>query len=55
MKKLGVVDRTRADKPWPKFMDYVFEANMIDGTIRFMAGILIFVAIGGTIFWHLLS
>jgi hypothetical protein len=46
-------DISRRDKPWPRFMDHIFEANMIDGTLRMVGSILVFVAVFGTLFWWL--
>lgn len=42
----------RRNKPWPRYMDFIYDANMIDGTIRFFAAILVYVAIFGTLFWY---
>ena len=46
-------DITRRDKQCPSFMDYIFEANMIDGTVRMVGSILVFVLVFGTLFWWL--
>lgn len=46
-------DIARRDKPWPGFMDYIFEANMTDGTVRMVGSILVFVVVFGTLFWWL--
>lgn len=46
-------DIRRPDKLWPQFMDYIFEANMIDGTLRMVGSILVFVVVFGTLFWWL--
>ncbi len=35
-------DITRRDKPWPALMDYIFQANMNDGTVRMVGSILVF-------------
>jgi hypothetical protein len=43
----------RHDKPLPTFLDYIFEANMIDGTIRMIGSILGFSLVLGTLFWLL--
>jgi hypothetical protein len=54
MRRTEVEEPTRRNKPWPGYMDYIYEANMIDGTIRFVAGILIYVGFFGSFFWYLL-
>ena len=46
-------DSTRHDEPWPRFMDYVFEANMIDGTLRMVGSILVYTLVFGSLFWWL--
>ncbi|MEF2552916.1 hypothetical protein VQ042_16365 [Aurantimonas sp. A2-1-M11] len=43
----------RHGRPWPRFMDYVFDANMIDGTVRMVGLILVFAIVFGTLFWLL--
>lgn len=44
---------THSDKPWPRFMDYIFQANMIDGTLRMVGSILMYVLVFGSLFWWL--
>ncbi len=40
----------RYDKPWPRFMDYVFDTNMISGTLRMIGSILVFTLVFGLLF-----
>ncbi|BDA85639.1 hypothetical protein Sa4125_31810 [Aureimonas sp. SA4125] len=53
MEKLPDEPNQRIGKPWPPFMDYIFDANMTDGTVRMIGSIAVFAIVLGAVFWML--
>jgi hypothetical protein len=53
MEKLPDEPNQRFGKPWPAFMDYIFDANMMDGTVRMIASAAVFAVVFGGLFWLL--